>query len=233
MVNQRNPVNRLYPQEELSIQPRDTALLVIDMQYLDAHPDWGIGRDAKERGLSDAFAYYWRQIAAIVPRIRRMQDACRARQIEVIHVRIASTTRDSRESSKGHHLRGCLAPADSQEAKFLEEVAPLPNEIVIMKITSSAFTSSGIDQTLRNLGVRNLIACGVATSSCVEMTVRDAADRNYGVLVVEDACAAATEELHRAALLTMDGFMGLVQSRSTEEIIHLLDQIALSPVHTR
>ena len=229
MTNLRNPINILYPPEERPIEPHDTALLVIDMQYLDAHPDWGIGRDAKQRGLEDALSYYWQQVKAIVPRIRRLQESCRARKVEVIHIRIVSLTRDSRDSSRGHHLRGCLAPPGSQEAKFLEEVAPTGDEVIIAKTSSSAFGSTAIDQILRNMGIRNLIACGVATSSCVEMTVRDAADRNYGVIVAHDACAAITEELHRAALLTMDGFMGLVQLRSTEEVLRLLDQVALAP----
>src|SRR3990170_3350086 len=114
MATPRNPVNILYPKRDWPIRARETALQVIDMQYLDAHPDWGIGRDVKERGLEAEFAYYWRQVDAIVPRIRRLQDLCRARGIEVIHLRIASVTRDCRDSSLGHHFEGCLAPWDSR-----------------------------------------------------------------------------------------------------------------------
>jgi nicotinamidase-related amidase len=99
--------------------------------------------------------------------------------------------------------------------------------VTISKTSSSPFSSTAIDQILQNLGIRNLIACGVATSSCVQMTVRDAADRNYGVLVVHDACTAVSEEMHHAALLAMEGFMGLVRLRSTDEVVHLLEELPL------
>lgn len=232
-MSKENPYNELYPPEEIKIRPGETALLVIDMQYLDAHPDWGIGLDAKTRGLQDKFEYYWHQVETIIPRIRHLQDACRASGIEVIHVRIASVTRDCRDSSKGHHLRGRLVPPDSQEARFIEEVGPVGDEVIISKTSSGAFNSTAIDQTLRNLGIQNLIACGVATSACVGMTVRDAADRNYGVILAHDACAAVTEELHQAGLLTMNGFMGLVQLRSTEEVLRLIDQVRSTASYKR
>lgn len=224
-MSRENPFNELYPPEEIQIRPGTSALLTIDMQYLDAHRDWGMGRDAKMRGLHDEFAYYWHQLDAIIPRIRGLQDACRACGIEVIHVRIASVTRNCRDSSKGHHLRGCLVPPDSQEARFIEEVGPAGDEVVISKTSSGAFNSSAIDQILRNLGIQNLIACGVSTNACVETTVRDAADRNYGVILAHDACAATAAALHQAALLTMDGFMGLVRLRSTEEILRLINEV--------
>lgn len=224
-MSKENPFNALYPPEEIRIRPGETALLVIDMQYLDAHRDWGMGRDAKTRGLHDKFEYYWHQLDTIIPRIRRLQDACRASGIEVIHVRIASVTRNCRDSSKGHHLRGCLVPPDSQEARFIEKVGPVGDEVIISKTSSGAFNSTAIDQILRNLGVQNLIACGVSTNACVGMTVRDAADRNYGVILAHDACAATTEELHQAGLLTMDGFMGLIHLRSTEEVLRLIERV--------
>jgi nicotinamidase-related amidase len=78
------------------------------------------------------------------------------------------------------------------------------------------------------MALRNLIVCGVATNACVEMTVRDAADRDYGVIVVEDACAGLSEELHRAALLTMDGFMGLVRMMTHRDACALLREIGVT-----
>jgi nicotinamidase-related amidase len=119
-------------------------------------------------------------------------------------------------------LRGLLAAPGSRDAEFLDEVAPAGDEVVIEKTSSGAFNSSAIDQVLRNLGIEHLLACGVATNACVEMTVRDAADRNYQVTLVHDACAAMSEALHQAALLTMDGFMGLVRVASTDEVVKIL-----------
>lgn len=89
---------------------------------------------------------------------------------------------------------------------------PLPGEIVISKTSSSAFNSTAIDQMLPNLGIQYLIACGVVTNGCVDLTVRDAADRNYRVIVAHDACAAMSPQIHQAALLCLDGFVGMVKS---------------------
>jgi nicotinamidase-related amidase len=184
-----NPLDLIAPPAPGTPRRNDLALLIVDMQYLDAHPDWGIGREARRQGRESAFSYYWKRVEEIIPKIRELQDMCRQLGIEIIHTRIASLTRDCRDSSLGHHLRRLLAPADSREADFLDELKPEGDEIVISKTTSSPFSSTAIDRVLRNMALRNLIVCGVATNACVEMTVRDAADRDYGVIAVEDACA--------------------------------------------
>ena len=69
----------------------------------------------------------------------------------------------------------------------IAELQPRPDELVMNKTTSSAFTSTGIDVTLRTLGVDTLICTGLVTNACVEMTARDAADRGYRVVIVDDA----------------------------------------------
>jgi nicotinamidase-related amidase len=76
----------------------------------------------------------------------------------------------------------------------------LPHELVIDKNTSSPFNSTGIDQLLHNMGLQTLIVTGVATDMCVENTSRDAADRGYNVIVVQDATATFFPAHHRAAL---------------------------------
>lgn len=227
-----NPLDLIAPLRSVMPHRNDLALLIVDMQYLDAHPDWGIGREAKRQGREADFAYYWERVREIIPRIQALQETSRALGIEMIHTRIASLTRDCRDSSRGHHLRGLLSPPDSREAEFLDEIKPLGDEIVISKTTSSPFSSTAIDRVLRNLAIRNLLVCGVATNACVEMTVRDAADRDYGVTVVEDACAGLSEELHRAALLTMDGFMGLVRMMSCHDACALLREMSASDAMT-
>jgi nicotinamidase-related amidase len=224
VLNTRNPVNILYPPIEWPVRPEDSALLVVDVQYLFAHPDWGIGRVIKERNMGSEFAYYWDRITAIVPQIRLLQNACRGRGIEVIHTHVAHMTPDCRDSSRGHRYLRFFAPPGSQEAKFLEDVAPIADEVVIAKASASPFNSTAIHQTLRNMGVRNLIMCGALANVSVEMTVRDAADRNYGVIMAHDACASLSEQLHQAMLLTTDGFMGLVRALSVDELLRSLGE---------
>jgi nicotinamidase-related amidase len=182
------------------LEPGRTALLVIDMQYFDAHPDYGIGRWAKERGAAAQFADYFDEVAAMLPRQRRLLDACRERGIEVIYVVISSLTSNGRDVGLNYRLLGNHIPPDSREAAVLDEIAPRPGEIVLRKTTSGAFNGTAIDQLLRNMGIANLIVVGVATPYCVETAVRDAADRGYRVLVVSDCCAAIVREQHDRSL---------------------------------
>lgn len=186
---------------------RNTALLCIDMQYLDAAPGHGVFRDAERSGVSlEAQAYYFDRLASLaLPNTRRLQDAFRSHQLEVIHTRIQSLTRDGRDRSKGHRRLGLLAPPGSRDADFLEIVAPMPerDEIVINKTASGVFSSTNLHYVLNNMGIESLFIVGVYTNECVETTVRDACDLGYLVTVVEDCCATVTPELHDASLATL------------------------------
>jgi len=183
-----------------------TALLIIDMQYLDAHPDYGDGRAAKEKGVDHLLKPYHDRLATVViPTIQSLQAAARAARVEVIHVKIAALTPDGRDATPRYRVFEYAAPPDSKEAEILEEVAPRPGEIVLPKTSTSAFTTTVIDQVLRNLGITTLIVCGVRTQSCVETTVRDAADRGYDVILVPEGCAAIRQEFHERALDVLAG----------------------------
>ena len=63
-------------------------------------------------------------------------------------------------------------------------------------MTDSALTGSNLRLLLHNLGIRNVVCCGVFTDQCVSSTVRSLADESYNVIVVEDCCAAGSDELH-------------------------------------
>ena len=94
------------------------------------------------------------------------------------------------------------------------------HEKMLNKTSSGTLNSTMLDQTLRNMGVESLIVSGVTTDVCVETTARDAADRGFQVIVVEDACTAFSEDLHRAALQEFSLAFGRV--RKTEEVLELL-----------
>lgn len=87
------------------------------------------------------------------------------------------------------------------------EVAPREGEVVIDKCGRSAFASTELDAVLRARGVRNLVVCGVTADACVSSTVREASDRGYDVLVVEDGVESMSDELKRWSLesITVEG----------------------------
>lgn len=206
---------------DFDIIPEKTALLVIDMQYLDAHRDYGMGADAKREGITDKYEYYFGQVEnVVVPNTKRLLDTCRLADVQVIYPRIASLVKDCREVSIEHKRIKLLAPAGSRESEILDEIAPIENEIVLSKGASGVFNSTAIDQILRNLDVNTLIMTGVVTNYCVETAVRDAGDRGYNVVLVSDATAAMTEEHQRLALEILAGVYCVVMT--TDQVLGAL-----------
>ncbi|MGH2617671.1 MAG: cysteine hydrolase family protein [Thermomicrobiales bacterium] len=208
---------------EPELQRGDTALLVIDLQYGDAHPDHGVLRRMRERGDAELMAYYADRLETLViPNVRRLQDACREAGIEVIHTKIESLTHDGRDRSLEHKRLGIHHPPGSLEARFREEVAPQGDEIVLTKTCGGVFNGTNIEYVLRNLGIANLIVAGVITSGCVEVAVRDAADRGFSVTLVADGCASWSEDMERAAIRAMSEIYAKVVS--TDDVVRALGQ---------
>jgi nicotinamidase-related amidase len=202
------PQNRLtltFPDlPNFKITRESAALIIVDMQKADAHPDFGLGARAKAAGIADTFAYYWQAVQAALEKQKQLLLACRQVGIPVIYTRIATLTRNARDVGRQHRNVNVIVPKDSVDAEILSEIAPVADDIVISKTSSSPFNSTGIHQLLHNLGVDTLLVCGVVTNGCVEGTVRDASDLGYQVIMIPDACAAVTPELHQAAITNMD-----------------------------
>ncbi|MDX1605902.1 MAG: isochorismatase family cysteine hydrolase [Candidatus Competibacterales bacterium] len=209
-----------------SLLREKTALLCIDMQYLDAARGYGVFADDSPVNTDpESQEYYFTALEKVVlPNMRRLQDGFRHAELEVIHVRICSLTRDGRDRGSGHKKLHLLAPPGSKEAEFLPEVAPQGDEIVINKTASGVFTSTNLEYVLRNLEVDSLFVTGVLTDECVSTTVRDACDRGFAVTLVEDCCASVTPERHRFTIATLrDRYTRVL---TTEEALAELDTYA-------
>jgi nicotinamidase-related amidase len=202
----------------------NTAILVIDVQYFDAHPDTGLGIRAKELGGMEFIGYYWDRIERIMlPNIQRILATARRKGMEIVHVRVASNTKDGRDCSLRFKSWGSETPIDSKDAQFLPEVWPEGDEIVINKTTESVFNSTNIDRLLRNMGISNVIVVGVVTNGCVEGAVRGAAERDYGTILVEDASAALAPQLHEMAIVSMAHKDAAI--KSTDEVVRALEAL--------
>ena len=208
-----------------SLGEHHTALMVIDVQYLDAAPGYGVFADAERSGVApEAQDYYFGRLReTVLPNIRRLQQAFRRNQLEVIHTRIQSMTRDGRDRSPGHKRLGLHAPPHSKEAEFLPEVAPVGDEIIVNKTASGVFTSTNTQYILRNLNITGLFIVGVYTNECISTTIRDASDLGFFVTMVDDACATVTPELHEATIQTLrDRYCRVM---STEEAVREISQV--------
>lgn len=203
-------------------EARKLALLCIDMQYLDAARGHGVFADAETSGIPiEAQAYYFDRLERVVfPNVRKLQDAFRAHGVEVIHTRIRSLTRDGRDRSGGHKRLRLHAPPGSKEAEFIEQIAPVGDEIIINKTASGVFSSTNIEYVLRNLGIDGLFVAGVYTNECVDTAIRDACDLGFYTTLVEDCCATVTPDLHYATLTSLrDRYARVISTKQAIEEI--------------
>lgn len=205
--------------DDLVLDPAETALLSIDVQnvYL---------KEADDPVEAVRWTPFQRRMReTVIPATRALQDACRAKGIDVIHARIACLLADGRDRSLSQKKPGwnyLLLPKDSEDSRLVPELAPRPGEIVVTKTTDSALTGTNLRLILANLGVRNVVMTGIFTDQCVSSTVRSLADESFNVLVVEDCCAAGTEELHRRELEIINMiYCHVVSSQELRQILGL------------
>ncbi len=86
---------------------------------------------------------------------------------------------------------------DDESTQVHESVAPQPGDVTVIKRRVSAFTGSDLEVILRGKQIENLILTGIATSGVVLSTLREAADRDFGLTVLSDACIDSDPEVHR------------------------------------
>lgn len=188
-----------------SLEQHKTALLCIDLQYLDAAPGHGVFADAEKSGVPiEAQEYYFNRLNELVlPNVQKLQKSFRQNGLEVIHTRIQSLTQDGRDRGPGHKRLGLHAAPGSKEAEFLEQVAPVGDEIVINKTASGVFNATNLEYILRNMDITGLFIVGVYSNECVSTAIRDACDLGFYVTLVSDATATVTPELQKATITTM------------------------------
>jgi biuret amidohydrolase len=186
------------------IIPKETALLIIDIQntYLERPDRASLSADEQIR--FDMWTpFHERMKNQVIPRTADMLAFARARGIECIFARIACHTRDGRDRSLSQKLPGwnnLLLPKNEMPSQIVPELAARGDEIVITKTTDSALTGTNLRLILHNLGIKTVVCAGIFTDQCVSSSVRSLADESYQVIVLEDCCAAATDELHRKEL---------------------------------
>jgi nicotinamidase-related amidase len=184
--------------------PAQTAILVIDVQntYLE-RPDRASLSPQEQHRYDLWTPFHERMHGTVIPNTARLLELARQNGIECLFARIACHTRDGRDRSLSQKMPGwnnLLLPKNDTPSQLVAELQPAGDEIVVTKTTDSALTGTNLRLILHNLGIRNVICCGIFTDQCVSSTVRSLADESYAVIVLEDCCAAATEDLHRKEL---------------------------------
>ena len=154
---------------EVPIDPAHAALLFVDVQNYNARPDGGEYAAMTEAERDARYGYFFRTMReTALPNMQRLQAACRHAGIEVMYTVIEALTRDGRDLSLDYKISGLFVPRGSWDAKVLDVIAPVEDEMVLPKTSSSVFISTNIDYVLRNLGVRSLMIAGALTDQCID-----------------------------------------------------------------
>ena len=206
--------SRLGLTRDRPIEPRRTALLLVDVQ------NWVV--NDRQAAIRPEFAAALE--ATVLPNLVKLVGASRAAGLEVLYTVMENLTRDGRDRSLDYKLSGISIPKGSWDAKVLDAVAPAEDEIVLPKTSSSLFNSTNIDYLLRNLGVEELAVVGFLTDQCIDHTVKDAADRGYYVTCIRDACMANTWARHEAALACFCGYCRTVDTAAFLSLLAAIPQ---------
>lgn len=191
--------------KRLEITPATTALVVIDLQK-------GIVGRATEP----------RPAETVVANAAALADALRARGglVVLVTVAYAPDFRDALrpDSDEPSWTRGGTRPADFSQ--LVPELGPRPGDHLVTKHQWGAFYGTDLDLQLRRRGITTILLCGIATCIGVEGTARDAYERGYQQIFVEDAMASLNAAGHEHTVTQIFPRMGRV--RRTAEVLGAL-----------
>ncbi len=146
--------------DDATLPPEQTALIIVDMMRRFCDPSWlGSGSKESER-------WFTSELQTVIPNLRSILDAFRASGGLVVHVVNAKWTADAREAVPYQRGRD-YDYFDSHAMSVIDELAPQREEIVVRKLTSSAFTGTGLDYMLNNAGIKNVVLTGQYGGACV------------------------------------------------------------------
>lgn len=194
------------------LDPATAALIVIDLQVDFLSPGGYLAR----KGYDPA------PLRAILPAVNRVIEAARAVGCLVVFTRqgyladLSDMTEYERWRRRRAGLEGTTALLrGSPGFELVPEIEVRAGDLVADKTAESAFADTGLEQTLRARGIVHLLIAGCTTEVCVHSTLRDASDRNFQCLLIEDACASGDPAMHAAAVAMVtveDGVFGVVAS---------------------
>ncbi|MBI4783433.1 MAG: cysteine hydrolase [Oscillatoriophycideae cyanobacterium NC_groundwater_1537_Pr4_S-0.65um_50_18] len=204
------------------LSPMNTAIIIIDMQADFCSPDGYLAKKGYDISLTRA---------PIAP-IQAVLAAARSHGFPIFFTREGHradlldlpTTKRWRSQQAGAEIgspgpMGRLLVRGQPGWDIIPELTPLPGEAVIDKPGNGAFYATDLDHLLKQQGISHVVLCGVTTAVCVHSTLREASDRGYDTLLLEDCCGESSYQMHLAAIemVKMEG--GIFGSVATSQTL--------------
>lgn len=214
---------------DLPIRPESTALGVIDVQHYATDTDGHMAHTV-QRFSPELQARFQKRCELMMVNIERLLTVFRENQWRVFYTRHGAQSRDgsdlvvrrrNREEVALAHTdaeSGHMAVKGDPAYEIKSRVAPLPDELVLDKNTSSAFHTTPIDLYLRNMQIETIVLTGVAADMCVLATAIGAADRGFHVIIATDAVATLDPGSAEATQILFGRVWGYVMT--TDAIVH-------------
>ena len=210
----------------VQIDPKRTALLIIDAQYACVkRPHIEQPTAAEKERLERWEPFYRTYEDVVIPNLQSIIRSCRDHQMEVTYAKIQGFKKSGTDRSLVQKMTGFnefLMTEDDPRGAIIEELAPEKEDIVVNKTTDSVITGTNMRLLLHNMGVDTVIVTGTMTDQCVSGTVRDLADESFHVWLIEDACLAATKELHEHELTALNNIYCHVIT--TQELLKAIEE---------
>lgn len=203
-------------QEGLISRTTKSALIVVDVQNDFCHEE---GTVIKNRKADPSMIH--RSVICLLPFIEK----CRNFHVHIILVRtLHSTWTDSPvwlRRINGAAENVCICKAGSWGSEFYK-IRPEDHDYIVTKHRYSSFFGTDLDLILRSHGIETVLLTGVLTNVCVETTARDAVNRDYNVILVEDCCGALTRREHEGAVNNISRYFGKVVS--SDALLRVLER---------
>jgi nicotinamidase-related amidase len=178
----------------------DTALILIDLQ----------------QGIA-AMPVQPHSSASVVDNAARLAARFREAGAPVVLVNVASPVGPAALRPDADAVMNLPATMPAEWDQIVPELTPGSDDILVTKRQWGAFYGTGLDMQLRRRGIKTIVLAGIATNIGVESTARDAYERGYHQVIVEDACSAMSAEMHEFAFTKI--LPRLARVRKTAEVL--------------
>ena len=197
------------------MNPKTSALVLGDLQNDFLHPEGAYGRAGQSHP----------SIVALPDRLAPLVRAARSRGVLIVATLFTLVPGRGGEPIISPHLKALrpfLAKGDFAPGSWGQQLVDTlaPADVAVEKIAYSAFHMSRLEWVLRKCGIEHLYCMGIVTNGGVASTLRDAHVREFECTLIEDGCAAFSEEVHRAAV---DGLRPVAKVSTIAEVMASFD----------